>query len=157
KRKLGAKVKICPSCEKQFATTRSQQVYCSTPCKSKAERENTTRERKCLRCGSSFLTNHPTRKFCSKKCRYSTGVSDIRANSSTIGAIGELVAATDLMRRRYEVFRALSPDSSRDLIALKNSITRRVEVRVGHRLEGGKLQYPTSIRACDFVAVVVDF
>lgn len=32
------------------------------------------------------------------------------------GAIGELVAATDLMRRGYHVFRAMSPVSPCDLL-----------------------------------------
>ena len=42
----------------------------------------------------------------------------------TTGAIAELVVATDLLGRGYEVFRALSPSCSGDLAVLKNGEAR---------------------------------
>jgi hypothetical protein len=42
------------------------------------------------------------------------------------------------------VFRAESPDSSCDLIALKNGKCVRVEVKHGRRLASGRLSYSTS-------------
>ncbi len=53
--------------------------------------------------------------------------------TGTIGAIGELAAGADLLRRGYEVFRALSPACSCDLIALRDGRLLRIEVRTGTR------------------------
>lgn len=39
--------------------------------------------------------------------------------AGTQGAVSEMMAAVDLLRRGYEVFRALSPNAGCDLIALK--------------------------------------
>jgi hypothetical protein len=45
------------------------------------------------------------------------------------GTISELVAAIDLMRRGYDVFRALSAQSSCDLVAIGHDQMLRIEVR----------------------------
>jgi hypothetical protein len=47
----------------------------------------------------------------------------------TIGAISELVAAADLMRRGYHVFRALSPNCPSDLLIYRAGTALRVQVR----------------------------
>lgn len=47
------------------------------------------------------------------------------------GTISELVVAADLMRKGYEVFRALCGQSSCDLIAMKGGEFQRVEVKTG--------------------------
>ena len=59
--------------------------------------------------------------------------------SATTGAIAELYVAIDLMRKGYEVFRALSPASSCDLAILKERALVRVEVRTGYRNKSGKV------------------
>lgn len=63
-------------------------------------------------------------------------------SSSTVGAMSELLAAADLMRRGYAVFRALSPSCFCDLIAEKNGKTEMVEVRTGYRGSDGRLAFP---------------
>jgi hypothetical protein len=74
-------------------------------------------------------------RFCSKECRgihwhgshpahFDTGLS-----RTANGARAELLAAAKLMIEGYEVFRALEPGSSCDLVALKNGQASRVEVR----------------------------
>jgi hypothetical protein len=71
-----------------------------------------------------------------------------------------MVVAVDLMRRGYEVFRALSPACSCDLIALGTGlIPLRIEVRTGRRSSvTGTVSYPR-IRldraAYDHLGVVV--
>jgi len=50
-------------------------------------------------------------------------------NTGTKGAIGELRVCTDLLARGYEVFRAVSPSASCDLIAVRDGRIWRVEVR----------------------------
>jgi hypothetical protein len=52
-------------------------------------------------------------------------------SSGTTGAIGELKVSVDLMERGFELFRALSPASSCDLIASRGERFFRVEVRTG--------------------------
>jgi len=47
--------------------------------------------------------------------------------------MSEMAAAIDLMKRGYEVFRALSPHCSCDLIALGPDGALRIEVRTGYR------------------------
>ena len=45
------------------------------------------------------------------------------------GTISELTAAADLTEKGYEVFRALDPCASCDLVALKDGKMQRVQVR----------------------------
>jgi hypothetical protein len=54
-----------------------------------------------------------------------------------------MVAAVDLMKRGYEVFRALSPACSCDLIALAGGRSLRIEVRTGIRSPvSGRVSFP---------------
>lgn len=88
-------------------------------------------------CNRTFEPRSVRSRFCSVKCqnRASKHWVPKKGNSSgTIGAISELVAAIDLGRKGYEVFRAISPAASCDLIALKNTFTYRIEVRTGSKL-----------------------
>lgn len=80
-------------------------------------------------------------QYCSDECRKvrarqiykDSGVyCPTGLDNGTAGAVSELRAAADLLSRGYEVFRALSPTCSCDLIAFKNSRIIRVEVRTGH-------------------------
>lgn len=57
--------------------------------------------------------------------------------SGAVGALGELVVAADLMRRGYEVFRAVSPCAPCDLLVLSGALTLRVEVRTMRRNKYG--------------------
>lgn len=63
-------------------------------------------------------------------------------SAQTTGAVAELVVAADLMRRGYEVFRALSPSCSCDLAVLRDGLLVRVEVRTGNRLTSGDVCVP---------------
>lgn len=65
-------------------------------------------------------------------------------NTAHVGALGELLVSVDLMRRGYQVFRALSPGSSCDMLVLKNNTVQRVEVTKGsrHTKDKNKLWWP---------------
>ena len=65
-------------------------------------------------------------------------------NTSHIGTLGELLVSVDMMRRGYQVFRALSPGSSCDMLVLKNNEVLRVEVTKGsrHTKDQTKLWWP---------------
>ena len=70
----------------------------------------------------------------------------IPLTSGTTGAVSELVAATDLLRRGYEVFRSLSPACSCDLvIATATGKLLRVEVRTAFQARSGRLYYGTEV------------
>jgi hypothetical protein len=68
------------------------------------------------------------------------------------GARSELIICADLIRLGYEVFRAVSPQCSCDLMILRKGIAERVEVRTGRRTRAG-VAYPPRSRA-DIMAVV---
>jgi hypothetical protein len=92
------------------------------------------------------------------KCRgvaYSLSSTDIPCNTGTVGAIAELVVSVDLMKMGYEVYRALSPASSCDILALKENFSLKFEVRTGRYVNGtGNLYYPKKRTVGKNVAVV---
>jgi hypothetical protein len=80
-------------------------------------------------------------------------------SSSDTGVIYELVVSVDLMRRGYEVFRAVSHASSCDLIVrrLSDGFLLRVEVTTGYRRKNGELGWVRHDESrYDLLAVVVD-
>jgi len=68
---------------------------------------------------------------------------------STKGAISELLVAGDLLFKGYEVFRAVSPACSCDLIAQKNGRLTRIEVRTGALNKNGSVCFPKKSRDID--------
>lgn len=49
--------------------------------------------------------------------------------TGSVGAMNEMLVAADLLRRGYEVFRAVSPCAPCDLLVLSGALLLRVEVR----------------------------
>lgn len=78
-----------------------------------------------------------------------------RTSTGAIGAANELRAAVFLMRRGYEVFRALSPTCSCDLIVLKDGLLKRVEVRTGRRATNGTSVYAKRTHHADLLVIVI--
>lgn len=68
---------------------------------------------------------------------------DYNKNISTaaLGTIGELGVCNDLFKAGYHVFRSVSPDGICDLIAIKNSKIRFIEVRSAKYQNDGKMTY----------------
>ena len=103
----------------------------------------------CDVCHLSFNTSHGNAKVCSKECKkkktnrmygrekYLEGIAP-----GTVGAIAEMVVAVDLMRKGYNVFRALSPSCFCDLIVEKMDKVLRIEVRTGYQSQTGNIVYP---------------
>jgi hypothetical protein len=90
-------------------------------------------------------------KYCSRECRQQSELAKARAlnpvrdlplPSGTVGALHELLVAADLLRRGYEVFRAVSQAASCDLAVLKEGHLLRVEVTTGYRHLGGGFAFP---------------
>ncbi len=88
-------------------------------------------ENTCIVCGKSFKADRRHYKYCSKQCcKYAHCPPDSERGISkgTIGAIHELQVSVDLLRLGWEVFRAVSPNASCDLIACKGDRAVKVQV-----------------------------
>jgi len=104
----------------------------------------------------------PNAKYCSPSCqneywkkKYAGQNTLSGLSSGTVGAINELRASVDLLRRGYSVFRALSPACPCDLVLLRNGDVFRVEVTTGHNSSNGRLYYPKKDpQLYDILAVV---
>src|SRR5262245_42807567 len=101
---------------------------------------------RCLDCGQPISEKRLEKKarYCSTKCRNNTTLQRYRKlnhrlqlPSSTVGTLAELEVAVDLLRRGYEVFRALSPSCSCDLAVLREGRLLRVEVRTAYYSKAG--------------------
>jgi hypothetical protein len=64
-----------------------------------------------------------------------------RVNTSTKGALKELVVTIDLLARGYDVFRAINPSCSCDLVATKGKSFIRIEVTTARKYKE-KITYP---------------
>lgn len=120
----------------------------------------------CLYCTQPFdetslLRGQRRSMYCSNKCRsvYHQGkygrTKQLDLPPGTIGALAELLVATDLLKKGWEVYRSLSPSCSGDLLIQQQSKTFKVEVRTSYKhLDTGKLTFsPLNVRA-DIVALV---
>ena len=79
----------------------------------------------------------------------------MRLSTSTLGAVSELLASTDLLAQGFEVFRALSPHCGCDLIACRDGLALRIEVRTGQRRNGTISFARSSADDCDHYCVVL--
>lgn len=117
----------------------------------------------CLNCNKKFLQKVSTQKYCKVKCSQEFQFKKIKQHNfyinktspSTVGAASELIASVDLLKRGYEVYRAVSPSSSSDLIIKKDNKISSVEVRTGRYTDSGKLWFPNTNMRSDYFAVVI--
>ena len=104
---------------------------------------------KCLNCGKVIINREGHAKYCGYQCikearkkKYPTlSFGGLGTNgkipTSSVGAIAELMVTQDLLRKGYEIFRAISASCSCDLIALKNKKLFRIEVKTVYpKLDG---------------------
>src|SRR5581483_12433385 len=78
--------------------------------------------------------NHKSRNVPSSRPDAGTRLTRPKLNSGETGAVSELLACADLLRRGYAAFRAVSPACRCDLVAMKDGQCWRVEVRTGSLL-----------------------
>ncbi len=114
-----------------------------------AKRYNKQEIRKrCLYCRNFFVGSFP-KQYCSDKCRRDNWVEKTSKindkkildgiSAPTKGAISELLVSWDLMSKGYNVFRALSPACSCDLLIFKRNKIYKVEVTSGWMNKSGRL------------------
>lgn len=99
-------------------------------------KESNVRVNQCPVCGTYFA-RVVFQQYCSRKCwvhvqKQSKG----EVSTGTQGAIAELSISADLLRKGYNVFRAISPACAYDLVASKFSEVWHIEVRTAVRCEG---------------------
>lgn len=98
----------------------------------------------CLTCKKDFM-GRTKQKYCCLKCRdkhYGINSEFKGIPTGTIGAIQELRVSVDLLGKGYEVFRALSPSCSCDLLVCKNGKEFRIEVTTGYTMPNNKILHP---------------
>lgn len=87
----------------------------------------------CQNCGQIMRTWLKDQKYCSPRCRKDVAVKpgqfSTLMSTGMRGAVGELTVSADLINKGYEVFRSVSQCASCDLIALRDGVAVRVEVR----------------------------
>lgn len=125
----------------------------------------------CVTCGVELPTERLRRaaKTCSPHCmsaarkrKYAeqNPVVDGWASglcAGKVGAIQEMLACADLLKRGISVFRAVSPQETCDLLALKDGLLKRVEVTTGFRTQTGRLNHSKSAHRHRFdLLMVVD-
>jgi hypothetical protein len=103
----------------------------------------------CKECGEPVVGRSHNALFCCGECKRTWDLAaKVGKNSrpklptcpATTGAIAELVVCADLLKRGFEVFRAVSPACSCDLVALRDGQLQRIEVKTGFdyvRKDGG--------------------
>jgi len=123
------------------------------------------RGRFCLNCHKEFLTGYKYQQFCSHNCsreynrvsyRLNGCFENLNLSAGNKGAINELLVCLDLLKKGYDVFRAVSPSSSCDLIVLKDKKLFRVEVTSGWIRKGKKYSNKNQrdLNKMDILAIV---
>ena len=115
--------------------------------------------KKCVNpaCAVEFQPKNNRQRFCDDECRlraYKTQSSYKGLATNTVGAMQELRVAADLLAKGYEVFRAVSPACSTDLVIQKDGILLRIEVRTGYYLPKG-IQFAQDSFKSDHFAVAL--
>lgn len=98
----------------------------------------------CDQCQRDFTPKRDWHRFCQKSCatHYLIKNKDqkVPIASGIVGTIAELVVSARLMTLGFEVYRALSGNSSCDILCIKSGNLFRFEIRSA-RVAGKKLYY----------------
>lgn len=155
--------KRCLHCKKWFKTKHSRKKHCSVSCSEERPEKLPRFIKVCETCQTTFHTARNSQVYCSKKCLQEKYRSAVPPDLQTIGrgakgTYGELLVSADLIKKGWYVYRALSPHSPCDLIAVKGQLIKRIEVTLGKRVTEGKISFnPHNDTATgfDIVAVVI--
>jgi Holliday junction resolvase-like predicted endonuclease len=92
----------------------------------------------CVHCGLESASSQPHTKYCSTACYASRRTGNYHKddhpemNQRDLGAWSELLASADLMKRGYDVLRAVSQSCPCDIVAFKDDKDlMRIQVRTG--------------------------
>lgn len=113
-------------------------------------------ERLCLYCQKILAGKHlSVKKYCTPKCRNKHMDKLIKEkngllcdlngkllSTNIVGAIGEFLVITDLMKKGYHVYRNVCHSNYCDLAIINGPQFLRIEVTTGHYTAMGKLVFP---------------
>ena len=118
----------------------------------------------CVRCGNKIPEDRAMRHsiFCTNDCRNKRQneqyqqFKNPQLTTGTKGAFRELIVAADLMSKGIEIYRAMSPSSSCDLVAKHRELFYGVEVKTavlrrniqGIIISDQKLRSPILVGVC---------
>jgi len=159
--RTGKLAKTCTHCGIHYTTNHQRSRFCSDRCV--IHHRNGTPQLgiiQCSNCSKAFNASRRNSKFCSLRCQRVVHIKKLQVSprrypgiaSSTIGAIGEMLVAADLLSKGFEVFRAVSSACSSDLMISKNGKVISVEVRTGRTYIHGILPSRSDHRA-DILAI----
>ena len=106
-------------------------------------------------------------RFCSSRCAQANYRArepsvrpwedrDVEISRTTVGAMGELIVAADLMERGYNVFRSMSPSAPFDLVAQSGDNLFKIEVRTATKSTVGTVGFSmTETDECDYYAAIL--
>jgi hypothetical protein len=95
-------------------------------------------KRTCEKCKKIYIAKMNNAKYCIN-CKGEKRTPFKHLSTGQVGAMTELMVCVDLIKRGYEVFRAVSPASSCDIAILKNNQLLRIEVKTGYRYLNGAI------------------
>lgn len=103
----------------------------------------------CAQCGKENITHIANKRLCSDDCRknfYDRTSYQFPIASGSVGAIAEMYVCSDLLKKGYAVFRAVSSSTFADVLAIKESEIRIIEVRTGYTNPSkGEVSFPKVI------------
>ena len=104
----------------------------------------------CRECGKKFETNNKTKISCSLSCsrkfnrkKYNDiNDTDINLTRNESGMLGELIVMQDLVRKGWNVYKAISGSAPVDLVAFKGDVIYKIEVKLGEMSASGYVNFP---------------
>lgn len=152
----------CANCGLIFQANRSDKIYCSKQCvKSrlpKRQKQRNVTSRRCQICNNIFR-GHEAQRYCNECADGASNGNNFGncVDAQAVGAVGELIVASELIKRGFYVFRSLAASGPCDLVCLTRSVTYRIEVTKGTSC-GGHVSYgPKGDSYCyDFLAVPLE-
>lgn len=121
---------------------------------------------RCSYCKKEFESKIGNNKFCSRSCRNNGATLNTvkyhrsdKLDNSSIGAASEMIVCANLLFKGFEVFKAISPSATWDLIAIKpeQPIAIKLQIKTVNRyVSNDKVSTPgTNALNYDCLVVVI--
>lgn len=74
-------------------------------------------------------------------------------NGGIIGTISELMVVIDLLKKNYQVYKAVAPTNPGDIVVFKNDTYYAIEIKTGYISPSGSIRYAGKIHT-DYLALI---
>ncbi len=175
KNKDGLYESLCRVCGIKLLSKGPQKKLCSKEClridannaykNGKRYKKRDKKELLCENCNKIIPNPHTFRKYCNEQCqkefikkkheKFESTTKEL--GTTKVGAIQEMLVCADLIKKGYDVFRAICSSCPCDIIILKNNQLLRVEVTTGYITSAnGYVKIPTKdYSKFDILAIVL--